>query len=176
MLDYETPVDFCVEHDISIEAFFFAFLLYQDKRELMGLPLMQHRPKVRGEKGRPLAQVYRYHELVRPWANEDIKRLIDKGFLTEMPPKEEIEHRRMGGSPRYFPDYMEVTPKFADAVMATYTRFMEFWDAYPPTMMLANGERASLRAVDRDEVEKLYYRRVLTRAEHERLMEALEWA
>lgn len=173
----DIDLDFCVEHKISVEAFCYAYLLYLDKRRMEGLPLIQHRPSVIGEKGSPMAQIYRYAELVQPWSTGALKQLIDRGFAKEMPPERELENRRMGGQPRYFPDYMEITPKFADAYMATYTRFQQFWDAYPASISGFNDprDRIMLRAVDKEEVEKLYYTRVRTLVEHDRLMDAVNW-
>ena len=119
-----------------------------------------------------------YHENVKEWDNGEIGRLIEKGFLKEVPPEEEIKHRKTGGSPRYFPDYMEVTAKFADAVMATKSRFDEFWEAYPAQFVRCDNpaHNLPLKAVDKKEIEELYFKRVRTRTEHDDVMTAIRWA
>lgn len=179
MLDYENILDFCEKFDISIEAFFFCYILCRDKEELEGLQLKEYRPKKKGKSVRPLSYIYRYSENVRKWDQADIERLIKMGYLREVLPKWELDHRREGNVARHYPDYLEVTEKFTEQVMATYRTFEVFWNAYPQTCPNFNGHglpAIPLKVADKDEVEKLYKRRVQTRQEHERLMKALQWA
>lgn len=186
MLSYDEIVDFCVKHKIGVEGFFYAFLLYLDQKMFEGDLLSKHRPKVKGASARPLAKTWEYAELSQPWNSREITRMIEKGFLIERHPDpkrspvwaEELSKRKQGEPPRYDPSYMEVTDKFADAIMATYTRFQEFWDTYPATIpgFRNPADRVLLKITDKDKLEKTYYHKVQTKSEHESLMKALRWA
>lgn len=179
MLDHRTVVQFCAKHKISIEAFFFAYILFLDKRQAAGVKLYNLRPSKIGTKSeRPLSYIYMYAEQGPDWDPEAIKMLLEKGFIVENPYDTERERRSMGGKPYYIPDAFDVTAKFAEAIMATESRFEEFWEEYPATIPGFDDprQRVRLKAVVKEEVESLYYRRIGSRVAHEELMMGLRWA
>lgn len=176
-LSYSNVVEFCEEHQIGIEGFFYCYLLYVDQKVFEGDRLAKHRPKVKGTSARPLAKVFQYAENVQPWNSSEITRMIEKGFLLERPPlhvpvwREEMDRRQRGERPRYDPSYLEVTPKFADAVMADARCFEEFWELFPDSIV-----RILKTEDEKEELRGFYQTRIVERDVHRRIVEALRWA
>ena len=162
--DVEVYVDFMVEHQITADEFLFCYLLYLDKIH-------------RSENGRlhrrdtaytPIALMYKYIGGVKKWGINEIRRLVEKNLL--------VDNNATGTTD---PDMMEVTDRFVDAICSTYKDFDEFWDAYPgftANFKDRKGPDIPLKAVDYDEVEQLYMRRIKNKREHKKMMEVLNWA
>lgn len=75
------------------------------------------------------------------------------------------------------PDNLKVTKKFAGAVFATRSDFERFWDAFPAFGPApAGGEKLALKTAAMPQVRDLFEDRVQTPQDHEKMMQAIEWA
>lgn len=146
--------------DITMEQFMLPYILFLDQREYGEDPLPRGNHAV--------AYIYRYSENVRPWPRASIQELVDKGLLKNYNEDETV-----------YPDNLEVTDKFAEAVFATSSDFERFWDAYPSFTQNDTDSRKGdipLKASVKSEVRDLFEDHVQTKRDFKELMEALSWA
>jgi hypothetical protein len=146
--------------DITMEQFMLPYILYLDQREHGENPLP------RGDNA--VAYIYRYSENIRPWPRASIQELVEKGLLKNYNEDESV-----------YPDQLEVTDKFAEAVFATQSDFETFWDSYPAFIDNFNDERKGdipLKASVKDNVQQLFEDMITSKREFKEMMEALTWA
>ncbi|WP_263835143.1 hypothetical protein [Salinibacter sp.] len=93
--------------DITMEQFMLPYILFLDQREHPEGPLPRGNSAV--------AFIYRYSENVRAWPRASIQELVDKGLLENYNDGETV-----------YPDNLDVTDKFAEAVFATTSDFERF--------------------------------------------------
>lgn len=140
--------------------FILCWILYLDNQEYQGERLP--------EEGKAIANIYRYIELVGKWHYDEIDDLVERGYLSG---QEDADGY-------FWPDKMQVTEKFSDAVFASIEDFEKFVNAYPSFVENFNDPRQGdipLKAVDMEKVESIFNQKVRTKAEFERLMKALKW-
>lgn len=173
------------EFDITMEQFMLPYILFLDQREYGENPLPRGNQAV--------AYIYRYSENVRPWPRKSIYDMVEKGLLKNYNESETV-----------YPDNLEVTDKFAEAVFATVSDFEQFWQTYPAFTEKHSDSRRSdtpgastpkgsisaggtsegdisesyipLKACMKSEVQNLFEDHVQTTQDFEELMEALMWA
>lgn len=157
-------VAFLSENQITAEQHLLLYCLYLDRLETKE----QGRWFVEATgKGRPISNLYVYHSL-RKWTPAEIDDLADKGFL--------VNKNAKG---RYFPDNLEVTDKFIDALFARRKEFYEFLELYPAftdSFHANDNRKVPLKMVGEEEIFLSFVRNVNTKAEHSRMMRALQWA
>lgn len=157
--DTKKLIQFIGEHNMSPSQFMLCWILHLDKEEHKG----EYLPK----EGKSIANIYRYIELVEKWPDEEIADLIERGYLFNR-----------GQSTEYYPDQLEVSEKFTEAVFASISDFEKFVTKYPDFTNNFSDPRKGdipLKAVDMDKVESLFRRKVTSKVEFERLMKALKW-
>jgi len=118
--------------------------------------------------GLAIANIYRYAELVGPWPDDEIYDLIDRDYI-----------RNTNSGRKIYPDNLEVAEKFVDAVFATQSDFERFVKEYPSFVENFTDPRKGdipLKAVDMERVEKIFQKKVTSKAEFSRLMTSLKWA
>jgi hypothetical protein len=145
--------------DITMEQFMLPYILFLDQREHGEDPLP------RG--GSAVAYIYRYSENVRPWPRASIQELVDKGLLKNYNEDETV-----------YPDNLEVTDKFAEAVFATRSDFERFWNAYPAFAEKVEDEQKEdipLKASVKSGVRDLFESHVHTKRDFQEMMDALDW-
>ncbi len=143
--------------DITMEQFMLPYILFLDQREYGEDPLPRSNHAV--------AYIYRYAENVHPWPRASIQELVDKGLLKNYNADETV-----------YPDNLEVTDKFAEAVFATRSDFDQFWDAYPSFAEHPEAEDPMpLKATSKPEARDLFEDHVQTKRDFRELMSALEW-
>lgn len=148
------------DHGLNPSQFMLGWILYEDKREHQGEPLP--------EEGKAMANIYRYKEMIGPWKDRDINDMIKRGYLVNR-----------GDTKKIYPDQLEVTDKFVDAVFASISDFQEFVDTYPDFTDHFDDPRKGqipLKAVDMDKVESIFNSKVKSKVEYQRLMKSLKWA
>lgn len=158
--DTQRMIEFMGEHDMTPSQFMLCWILHQDKKENKG--------EVLPYEGKAIANIYRYVEFIGPWPNPEIHDLIKRGYLVDK-----------GSGPNFKPDNMEVTRKFTEAVFASIKDFERFLNTYPSftdNFDDPRKEQIPLKAVDMEKVERIFYSKVESKPEFERLMKALEWA
>lgn len=158
--DTKKMIEFMGEHNMNPKQFMLCWILHLDKRE--------HRGETLPTEGNAVANIYRYKELVGPWPNEDINDLVQRGYLFD---RSDDDH--------FYPDQMEVSEKFTEAVFATISDFEEFVREYPSFVENFNDPRKEdipLKAVDMEKVQRIFNQKVTSKVEFERLMKALKWA
>jgi len=159
--DTKRLIEFLGEHDMSPSQFMFCWILYLDKQE--------HEGQTLPSEGKAIANIYRYIELVGEWTYAEIDDLVERGYL----------HGEEDSKGFYYPDQMEVTEKFVDAVFVSMEDFEKFMNAYPSFTENFSDPRKGdipLKAVDMEKVERIFNLKVQTKVEFKRLMKALEWA
>jgi hypothetical protein len=143
--------------DITMEQFMLPYILFLDQREYGEDPLPRSNHAV--------AYIYRYAENVHPWPRASIQELVNKGLLKNYNADETV-----------YPDNLEVTDKFAEAVFATRSDFDRFWDAYPAFAEHPEAEDPMpLKATAKPEARDLFEDHVQTKRDFRELMSALEW-
>lgn len=150
------------ELQITANQYLLCFLLYTDKKVQDGEKLTYV------SKGSAIANLWRYATRIKPWSDEEILDLVDKGYLTNKNKTREIS-----------PDLLEITPKFTENVFCGETQFQEFWREYPafvPNFNNPNGPKIKLKVTDPMELEQLYVKIVKTKSEHIRVMSIMKWA
>lgn len=143
--------------DITMEQFMLPYILFLDQREHGDDPLPRGHSAV--------AFIYRYAENVRPWPRASIQELVDKGLLKNYNADETV-----------YPDNLEVTDKFAEAVFATRSDFEQFWDAYPAFGSASKGKPEQLKDVSKEELQDLFEEHIQTKRDFKELIESLHWA
>lgn len=156
--DIDKLIEFLAEHNMNLRQFILCWILYDDKRRHgKNLPV----------EGSSIANIYRYKELIGPWPDEEIHDLVQRGYLFDR-----------GSGKNYYPDQVEVSDKFVEAVFATIEDFEKFVSAYPSFVENFNDPRKGdipLKAVDMEKVERIFNQNVNSKMEFRRLMKALEW-
>lgn len=158
--DTQRMIEFMGEHNLTPSQFMLCWILYLDKRE--------HRGRNLPTEGKAIANIYRYLELVGRWPDEEIHDLVERGYLYD----------RNDGK-NYYPDKLEVSEKFTEAVFASIEDFERFVSTYPSFVENFNDPRKEdipLKAVDMEKVERIFNRKVTSKIEFKRLMKALKWA
>lgn len=156
--DTKTLINFLGDHNMSPEQFLLCWIHYLDWREYKGEKFP--------EEGSQIANIYRYIERVGKFDRRDINDLIQRGYLINT-----------SNDGRIHPDELRVTEKFIDEVFATQDDFDRFWDAYPSFVPHWDNPREEipLQFCDMEKCEKIFKRRVTSKVEFERLMEAIEY-
>lgn len=166
-IDGLTPtqmVDIMVTFDITAKQFLLLFILETDKLEEKG--------QIEGSKGSAIANVYRLAELEK-WSFAEIDDLVEKELLIDN------NANPVGSERPAYPDFYKVSDKFIGSVMIQMTNFEELWALYPgfcDNFQDYRGPKVPLKAVDYEEVERLYMRSVHTKAKHTVVMKILQWA
>ena len=156
-------IEFLGDHDMSLSQFLLCWTLYLDHQE--------HSGKILPSKGKAIANVYRYAELVGGWLKDEINDLVDRGYLIDS-----------NSGQKVYPDNLRVTKKFVGAIFTTRTDFERFLSTYPDVRRSRNGticqsdKETALKAASMDKVEKLFNSNVRSKAEFCRVMTALKWA
>lgn len=158
--DLSRFTDFLVREKITANQFYFLYANYLDKLEDGG---KRNYIKRSGDKRHPIANVYKYVHAKLGWSEEEIEDLVARGFLRK-------QMEKMG----YDLDNLVITTEFKMKLFAGMANFDEFWDEYPPFLTI-DGKMIPIRS-EKDTARKLYYERVPTVYEHEKLMRALRWA
>jgi hypothetical protein len=163
--DLSKYVDFLVQWKITPEQFLLCYTLYLDKVESQTGKYV--------EEGPAISNVYKYSEGVKPWAHVDIDLLVSKGFL--------IDRNKQHPKRNAYPDHMEVSEAFINAIFSTEDDFEEFWNEYPA--LIPNfqdpirGKKIPLKAVIKEDIESLYLKRCRKDKNlHKRIMKVLRWA
>lgn len=117
-----------------------------------------------------MSSLYKYYQQsVDKWTTEDIEALIRAGF---------IDANSLNSRGSVTPDNLKLTPLFLEAIFLGEKDFEEFWSTYPgfvDNFQDARGPKVILKAVDKDEIEELYKKRIRTQIAHEILMRSLRW-
>ena len=159
--DINKYVDFLCRHQITADQFLLCFLLYSDA-------YAHSNSQKYTDKGRILANMYKYYENVKPWKSSDVEDLVDKGLL---------KNRNKAGDTS--PDLMEVTDLFVAEIMANEDDFDVFWEQYPGYIANFTNPRGAmipLKSGDREELFREFKKLVTTKSEFRKLMDALKWA
>jgi len=157
-------VDIMVRFDITAKQFLLLLILETDKLEGRG--------QIEGTKVSAIANVYRLAEREK-WSFEEIDDLVAKGLIVDHTPTGPAAERSS------YPDCYQVSDLFIGSVMTQMTNFEEFWSLYPgfcDNFQDFRGPKVPLKAVDYEEVEKLYMKYVHTKAKHTVVMKVLQWA
>lgn len=157
--DTKKMIEFMGEHNLSPSQFMLCWILHLDKRE--------HKGESLPTEGNAIANIYRYKELVGPWPDEEIADLVQRGYIFDR-----------GENQNFYPDQLEVSEKFTEAVFATASDFERFLREYPDFVENFNDPRKEdipLKAVDMEKVERIFNQKVTSKVEFERLMKALKW-
>ena len=115
--------------------------------------------------GPPIATMYKYTEGIQPLKPEDLRDLIDRGFL---------KHK----GEKLTPDLLEVTAKFKDEIFNHWTNFQQLFEIYPSRVNLGPGKgSASLKSLDKpfEEMADYYVRVVRTNKKHKRILTLVQW-
>jgi hypothetical protein len=150
----EVDFDFLVEHKMTLEQYLTCYILHED------------RDRARKAKGYlPLVTMYKYTEKVKPLNKEEMRDLIDRGFLKQTGDK-------------LIPDMLEVTDKFAQEIFNSWTNFEQLFEVYPNRIDLGPGKgSASLKSLDKpmEEMGEYYAKIVRSKAKHKRILKITEW-
>ena len=163
-MDVTQIVSVMSKFQISPKQFFLLFILESDRREEKGQIIGDTPLKA-------IQNIYRFAEMIEHWTKEEVKDLVEKGLL--------LDHNIPGGERSEYPDNYEITSLFEKAIFSTVSNFDEFWATYPGFIENFEDYRKPmipLKAVDQEEVERLYRKKVKTRQLHKQVMEALKWA
>jgi hypothetical protein len=147
---------FLSEHELTLSQFMLCYTLHRDRRDRGDGPLQDSGPNT--------AWIYQYVEAVGPWPSAVIQDLVAKNFLTD---------RNVGSA--IYPDQLQVTSKFTDALFVGTPEFQAFWNAYPNNVHTEEGPR-SLKNVDARQTQERFRTCVETKPEANRLHDALAWA
>lgn len=161
-LDVNKYVHTLCTMNITANQYLLCYLLYTDQKK--------EGKFIR--KGSEIANLYKYASANKgkiAWTKEEVRDLVDKGFLID---------------PAYtdkstYPDHLIVTEKFTENLFIRANKFEEFWEAYPfivPNFTNPRGPSIKLKVCDKDDVKKLYLRKVKTIAQHKEILDILEWA
>ncbi len=157
-------VDIMVRFNITAKQFLLLFILETDKLENKG--------HISGHKGGAIANIYRLAEREK-WSFDEIDDLIAKDLLIDHTPV-------VAGTERSaYPDFYQVSDLFIGSVITQMTDFEEFWSLYPgfcDNFQDFRGPKVPLKAVDYEEVEKLYMKYIHTKAKHAVVIKVLKWA
>jgi len=158
-------VDIMIRFQITAKQFLLLFILETDR--------LEERGHIIGSKGSDSIQnVYRIaSHLNEKWTFDEIDDLIDKGLI--------VDHSSKIGSRSSLPDNYVVTDLFTASIIADMTNFEEFWELYPgfcDNFQDFRGPKVPLKAVDYEEVERMYMKYVRTKPKHTLVMNVLQWA
>jgi len=157
---YETNdlVDFLSKEGITSKQFMYCLLLHYDKK--------YSRIPGTNKVSRPLSKLYKYHNNVEKFSREDLKTLLDKGFIEKT------------GS-KLVPDMLEITDKFSKAYLGDSLKFEELYETYPAWVKNfshpSGGDIPLKNMNDYVATESLYNRFVKTDKNHKRVIEAVKW-
>lgn len=158
--DVDRYIDFMVENDMTANQFLLAYILYLDYQE--------HNDGVMGSDLPAIANVYKYATTTGGWSTPSMQDLINKGWL-----KGELDKKKI------YPDDLQPTQKFIDAIFASKGDFERFWETYPHFIDHWDDPRQGkipVKAVSKDEIRDIFNDRVKTKTRFRKLIEALEWA
>jgi len=158
-------VDIMIKFQITAKQFLLLFILETDRLEEKG-------NIVDSKGGDSIQNIYRIaSHLDEKWTFEEIDDLIEKGLI--------VDHSSRVGARSSLPDNYVVTDLFTSSVMSDMTNFEEFWELYPgfcDNFQDFRGPKVPLKAVDYEEVERLYLKYVRTKPMHALVMKVLQWA
>lgn len=174
-VNFTEYINFLTQHKITANQFLLCYLLYLDRKETEE---GRETGMIANESDRGFTLLYKYVYncgkydkdvgVNIAWSVEgDIKPLMNKGFI--------INNKKNS----HLPDYMEVGQEFIDAIFTSESDFEVFWDEYPSfidNFTDNSGPRIPLKAVLKDEIETLYYKKARSKLQHEEIMRALKWA
>lgn len=166
MIDVPRVVRFCSKNKMSFEQFMLCYLIHlYRKEERTGERIY---PEDTKSPNSVHSKILEYVESVRPWTDNEIDYLIEKGYLIDKSPKKD----------RY-PDNFEVTEKFSKLIFTSFENFETFWETFPG--MITNFKDARLpkiplKAVDKEEIEVLFYKKIANPVTFQRLITATAWA
>ena len=163
-MDVTQIVSVMSKFQISPKQFFLLFILESDRREEKG-QIIGDFPK------KAIQNIYRFAETIEHWTKEEVKDLVEKGLL--------LDHNTPGGERSTYPDNYEITDLFEKAIFSTVSDFDEFWVIYPgfvDNFVDYTKPMIPLKAVDQEEVERLYRKKAKTHQMHKQVIEALNWA
>lgn len=149
----EVDFDFLVKHKMTLEQYMTCYVLQKDKER-------------NSKDSFPISNLYRYTENIKPLDTDELKDLIDRGFL-----------KHTGHT--LVPDMLEVTDKFKQEVFNSWTNFEQLFEVYPNRIDLGPGKgSASLKSLDKplEEMAEYYAKIVRTQKKHRRILELTEWA
>ncbi len=163
-MDVTQIISVMSKFQISPKQFFLLFILECDRREA--------KSQITGDTPKKAIQnIYRFSETIDRWTKEEVKDLVEKGLL--------LDHNAPDGKRSEYPDNYEITCVFENAIFSTVSDFDEFWAVYPgfvDNFTDYTKPMIPLKAVDQEEVEHLYRKKVKTHQLHKQVIEALEWA
>lgn len=156
----EVDFDFLIKHKMNIEQYLLCYVLQVDKDATAS----SGRDRLRS--GSPIAVIYKYTEGIQPLKTEDMRDLIDRGFL---------EHT----GDRLVPDLLQVTDKFKQEIFNHWSNFEQLFAIYPSRIDLGpNKGSYSLKSLDKpfEEMAKYYVSVVRTKTKHRRILDIITWA
>lgn len=147
------------EMKISANQFLLCYLLYTD----------QKKDGKYVKTGKGISNLYKYVRKAVPWTKEEVRDLVDKGYLRDPDYK----------SDDTYPDHLLVTDKFVDKLFVYPSAFEELWEEYPtivPNFKNPNGPSVKLKSCDYFELQELYKKLVRTKYKHKEIIELVKWA
>lgn len=157
--DLDKYIHLLCELEISANQFLLCYLHYTDEREDGELI----------RKGSSMSNLYRYAENAEPWDKKEVRDLVDKGYLED--PHYDKD--------RTYPDYLKVTDKFVEKIIAKKDNFKELWDLYPDTMPNFEPGQGDIKlklVSDYEELRKIYLKKVRSKTKHKKILGLLKWA
>jgi hypothetical protein len=167
-------VSFLARWKISPKQFLLVYLLYLTEYERRPGRKIYSRPAFRKKDVR--SSLYHYAEWTRT-LDEDTERVIRARFTTgnvQYLVDQGILHpdTNVRGTDL---DSLRLSPDFIDTLFINTADFEEFWDMYPG-FKRTEGKTLSLKVIDKDEFENIYFERIINKDLHRRVVDALRWA
>ena len=147
-------IKFLCEHKMTPNQFLLCYLTHLDKTK---------------SKDKGIANIYRYVQKVTTWTESEVDDLLDRGYLSQT--------KSFGKAVNF--DNFDVTEKFTIDLFISEDKFDDVWKIYPstvPNFHNVRGPSVKLKAVDKEEVRRIYYSYVKTKVLHTKVMELLQWA
>jgi hypothetical protein len=152
--DLDAFLDLLREHEMTPSQLLLCLLLHANQTDTT----------IEGDES-PLASLYRYSETVRPWTDDEIQDLVDRGYL------------EASGAQNAYPDTLRVTSTLTRALRVETSRFEAFWNAYPAFAPQEDaGSAVCLKHAPKAEVRATFQQEIATHADYVALMKTLTWA
>ena len=152
MFDDETVLDWCIENKVSVTQYLFIFFLIDQSFN----------------KSFYESYAKRYVEKFGMFKIEDVKDLVDRGYIEDYNTKGESR-----------PEFYAVRDEVINLMKATETQADELWNSYPPTFELPGGKNFNSRHAgvlgDKDNAKKVYLKKIRrSKRKHKFVMKMLK--
>jgi len=173
IIDIDEYCQYLMKHNITPNQFLLCFLLYSDAYDT--LPSGKRLYHKKSNENHPIANMYKMIEHWKKqnkviWNKSDLDYLEKTGFIEVLNPTIPKQ---------YIPDTYKITIKYIDSLFATLTEFEQFYELYPTWITNFSGPhlpKINLKMVDKEELQTLFNKKILTKLVFDRMMIALNWA